>query len=63
LTESIRKVRDEYDGELKEKEKIFHQRIEEIKRAIEDSDKKRKSEREKVLEISRKYQNVNFYVI
>jgi hypothetical protein len=49
LTESIRKVRDEYDGELKEKEKTFHQRIEEIKRAIEDSDKKRKSEREKVL--------------
>ena len=44
---------------MKDKEIIFEQKIKEIKSVIEESDRRRKSEREKIAEASREYKRVN----
>lgn len=58
LVEEIKRVRNEYEGNLKDKERLFDQKIREIKLVVEESDKRRKSEREKVAEASREYKRV-----
>lgn len=45
---------------MKDKERLFDQKIREIKTVVDESDKRRKAEREKVAEASREYKRVNF---
>lgn len=46
-------MKNDYEGNLKEKEKIFDQKIREIRAVVEESERKRKIEREKTQEAAR----------
>ena len=43
--EEIKRVRNEYEGNLRDKERLFDQKIKEIKTVVEESDKRRKSDK------------------
>ena len=42
---------------------MFDEKIKQVKQVVEESDRKRKSEREKVQEVSKQYKNVILVVI
>ena len=58
IIEEIKRVRTEYEGDLRDKEKIFDQKIREIKLVVEDSEKRRKQEKERSSEAAREYKRV-----
>ena len=62
IIEEIKRVKVEYEGTLKDKERVFEQKIKEIKTVIEESERRRKSEREKIAEASREYKRVNIFL-
>lgn len=47
---------------MKDKERLFDQKIKEIKYVVEESDKKRKQDKEKVAEASKEYKRVTLFI-
>lgn len=45
LIEEIKRVRNEYEGSLRDKERLFDQKIKQIKFVVEESDKRRKMDK------------------
>lgn len=43
--EEFRRVRNEYETNLKEKERVFEEKIREVKEIVQESDAKRRNER------------------
>lgn len=58
--EDIKRVKNQYEGSLKDKERSFDEKIKQIRTVVEESERKRKSERQKVAEASKEYKRVFF---
>jgi chromosome segregation ATPase len=58
LMEEINRVRGLYESSLKDKERLFDQKIKEIRTVVEESDRRRKVDRQEVEKASREYKRV-----